>query len=90
MIKNCIINKKNKIKEAIKLLDSVNNNCLIVINERKKVIGTLTDGDIRRGFLKNISLNNKIEDICNKEFLYFEQNYNLKNIKKILLNKKKI
>ena len=89
MIKNCVVNKKKKIKEAIKILDSVNRNCLIVVDDKKTLIGTLTDGDIRRGFLKNIPLNNKIEEICNKEFLFFKQDYNLKKIKSILLNKNK-
>lgn len=89
MTKNCIINKKKKIKEAIKLLDSVNRNCLIVVNDDKTLIGTLTDGDIRRGFLKNISVNNKVEEICNKDYLYFRENYNIDKIKKILSNKNK-
>ena len=56
MIKRFIVNRKTKIKKAIEILDSVHRNCLIIVNDDKSLIGTLTDGDIRRGFLKNISL----------------------------------
>ena len=86
MINNYLIKGNNKIRDAIKLLDSVNRNCLIVIDEKKKALGTITDGDIRRALLKKKSINSKLKDLCNKNFLFFERNYDIHKIKKIILN----
>ena len=63
MINNYLIKSNNKIRDAIKLLDSVNRNCLIVIDEKKKALGTITDGDIRRALLKKKNVNSKLKDL---------------------------
>ena len=52
MTENLIISDKKKLKDAIKLIDSVHRNCLIVLDSKKKIVGTITDGDIRRALLK--------------------------------------
>ena len=50
---------------SIKLcLEKINNtglSTLLVLNKFKKLIGTLSDGDIRRALLKNVNLNNDIK-----------------------------
>ena len=55
MIKNNknIILKDRSISEAIKLLNQVKHKTLVVVNRDKKLFGTLTDGDIRRGITRN-------------------------------------
>ena len=87
MIKYLISGEK-KIKDVIKLLDSVNRNCLIVVDLKKHVIGTITDGDIRRSLLRNKNINTKLKSVCNKNYLYFGRNYKINNIKEIFLDKK--
>ena len=39
--------------------------CLIVVDKNKKLIGTLSDGNIRRALLKNYNLDDKINNIYN-------------------------
>ena len=39
---------------------------LAVVNKEKKLLGTITDGDIRRGLLKNININDNIKKVYNK------------------------
>ena len=46
----------------------------VVVKKEKNFKGTLTDGDIRRGLLKNFSLNDKIENIYNKKSISFKMN----------------
>jgi len=41
----------------------------IVIDQNFKIKGTITDGDIRRGILKNISIDSNIDKIMNKKFV---------------------
>jgi len=60
-----ILSEKSTIKNAIKALQKCKIK-IIIITKNKKVIGTITDGDIRRGLLKNISLNAPCFEIMNK------------------------
>ncbi len=51
------------IKEALKIIDESSKQILLVVDETGKLVGTLTDGDIRRGLLKGLDLNSSIESI---------------------------
>ena len=65
--KENIILDNLKIITAIKILNKVKLKTLIVIDKNNKLIGTLTDGDIRRALLKGHSVNNFIFSIANKK-----------------------
>ena len=64
--KNNIVFKNFTVSQAIQALDKVEHKTLVVIDQNEKIIGTLTDGDIRRGILKGFSLTDKILGITNK------------------------
>ena len=60
------ISTECKIKLAIKKMGNLNvNNFCLVLGKQKNILGTITDGDIRRGLLKNYNINEKVE----KKFL---------------------
>ena len=59
--------KTQTIKDALQIIDKGAMKIAIVLDEKKKVIGTITDGNIRRGLLKGLSLNSSIETIYFKE-----------------------
>jgi len=65
---NFIINKGSSIRQALKKIDK-NKKGIILVTENEKLIGLATDGDIRRFILKN-SINNKIDRVINKKFVY--------------------
>ncbi|MDC0896376.1 sugar phosphate nucleotidyltransferase [Candidatus Pelagibacter sp.] len=69
--KKIIILENQSIKEALKLLSNTKIKCLIVINKKKEVLGTITDGDIRRSLLRGKTLKTKLKDIYNKRFTFF-------------------
>lgn len=83
-----IINKKSSITDALKALSKVINKCLIVLDDRNIVIGTLTDGDVRRNLIKSKDLNIKVGNICNKKFLYFDQYVSKEKIQETFLRTK--
>ena len=97
---NLLINGNKNIFDAFKSLNEIDNIIdliLFVIDDNKKVIGSLTDGDLRRFIVKKKSFNFKIKDICNRNFsyIYDDLSYNdfsefkLKEIKILpVLNKK--
>ena len=67
----CTINSECTILEVLKKLNNQNElsrQILFVVDDDKKVIGSLTDGDIRRGLISNFTLESKIHNICNKDF----------------------
>lgn len=55
------------IKEALKIIDSGSMQIALVVNETDKLIGTITDGDIRRGLLKGLELTNSIDTLISKK-----------------------
>jgi dTDP-glucose pyrophosphorylase len=61
------------IKDAINTLDTVALKILLITDEKNVLIGTITDGDIRRGLLKGLNLNSSIKDIVNQKSLVVPQ-----------------
>ena len=58
---------------------------LVVIDNKKKLLGTISDGDIRKAILKKKSLDSKILDVYRKKcYFFYENNYSTYQAKKIL------
>jgi len=71
-IKLFTINNDNKIGDAIEKINENKMKTVFVINSKNnKYIGSITDGDIRRGIIKNYSKNNSVMKIVNKKSIYF-------------------
>ena len=51
------------LSSAIKLINKTGYRCLVVTTDRGELLGTLSDGDIRRSILKSSKLNEPIENI---------------------------
>ena len=83
-----IINLDSNIKKAIIKLGKLDNQFCIVCDNKKRFVGTLTDGDIRRGLLKNYNLEDKINRFCNKKSLTLKS-VNFNNKITAILEKKK-
>jgi len=68
------INTTDSIIEALKKLEKSKKRFLCCINEENVLIGTITDGDIRRAFLKGSLITDKIHVVYNKNFNYLKHN----------------
>ena len=62
-MKNMILSHRSTFKEAIKILDKNGNGFLAIVDDHTKLIGILTDGDIRRAILESKT---DLLDIINK------------------------
>lgn len=82
--RNVLISPKTTILETIKIIDDSSLQIAIVIDEDKKVLGTVTDGDIRRGILKNISLDSTVDKIMNRNPVLASIHDSLKKIEMII------
>lgn len=65
-VKNIKLTPTSTIREALIIIDSGAMRIALVVDESNRLIGTLTDGDIRRGLLNNLSLSDCIESIVYK------------------------
>ena len=72
-MKKLFIQKNASIKEALRQLNKTGKGCLIVVNNKNKLFGTLTDGDVRRIILKGRSLNSKISGIYRKNPIFVKK-----------------
>lgn len=75
------LNQLNLIRDASRLI-------LFVKDEKNRIIGSLTDGDIRRALIKGKALNQKIDAVCNMNFTYINKDYSFVNLN--FYRKKKI
>ena len=55
-IASYLIEERLSIKDALNLIDKNKKRFLLVVNKKEILLGTLTDGDIRRALLKGFSL----------------------------------
>lgn len=71
-----IINDFSTIREALITLDKISANIqsLLVVNKLSQVIGTLSDGDIRRGLINGAELHTPISSIMHRDFRFLYEN----------------
>lgn len=67
-----IIQQTESIREALVSLNQITSDTqsLLVVDENQKLVGTLTDGDIRRGLISGIELTDPVSAIMHKDFKY--------------------
>ena len=62
-ISNIIVGKSDSILKALELLDLYALRIVLVVDENNRLLGSITDGDIRRGLLKGQNLHATVESI---------------------------
>jgi dTDP-glucose pyrophosphorylase len=82
-----MVNQGINILEAMKIMDESSRKILFVINDSQKLIGTITDGDIRRWILKGGDLSKEIVDTYNKTPLTFNDDYKISEVKKVMVER---
>lgn len=89
-LKSLLIAPDMTIKQAMKHLNDAGKKILFVVDKNEKLLGTLTDGDIRRGIIKGYGFNDQIDKLMKKE--YFSISSSVKNrkeyVKKLMIEYK--
>lgn len=84
--KNFIITSNSTARFALEVISkiSIPNTAIFVVDENNKMIGSLADGDIRRGLIKGMSIDFSINKFMNHEFKYLKQGEdNIQKVKKL-------
>lgn len=83
-MKDITVQPKVSVKDAMALLDKTAEKILLVVDEDKKLLGALTDGDIRRHILKDQDLSCTIEKAYNKDpFFVYQEDFDLERLRNI-------
>ena len=90
-MKNILISPNIKIVQAMRKLGQTGEKCLIIADSNKRLLGTITDGDIRRAILKGLSTNQSIKSIYSRKPIILEKNkYSIEGVRNLLRTKKQV
>ena len=84
MIKNLICKADNCIRDVFILIDKNSYGTCFVVNNSNKLIGVITDGDLRRALLKGQDLSTRIDKVIKKKYVYATSDQDSKKILKSL------
>lgn len=63
-----LISSGTSIREALEVLDKLARDAILfIVDDQDKLVGSLTDGDVRRGLIKGVELRQPVDDIIQKE-----------------------
>ena len=83
ILKKLSVSKDETIFNCLKILNSTNKQFVYIKNKKNKLLGILTDSDVRRALLKKKKLSDKITNIYNKKPKYVTEGYDKNQIKNI-------
>jgi dTDP-glucose pyrophosphorylase/CBS domain-containing protein len=71
-----LISSKSSIRSALIQLDRLGakNTVLFVIDDQAKLLGTITDGDIRRGLITDVNIQDTVDKVMHEEYKYLKKN----------------
>lgn len=82
------IQTKATIKEAMEVIDKNLTGGALVVNENNELVGTITDGDIRRALLRGCNISEGIEGAYFKNFKFVTEEHSKKKAKDYMLSNK--
>lgn len=71
--KSLWVTPSSSILEALKVMDLGAAKIVLVIDKDSKLVGTLTDGDIRRGLIEGTRLTSSVDKVMKKDFIFTTQ-----------------
>lgn len=83
-----LIINKSTVRDALKKIDQEGKGIAIVVDENSKLLGTITDGDIRRWILKNGDMDENVSLVMNNNPISIKSNE--KNSANLLMKKHSI
>lgn len=88
MFESLLIDEQHKVLEALHQLEETRRKILYVITEDGRLVGTLTDGDVRRWILGGGKLDGVVGAVCNRCPYSVESGYRLDDLKRVMTERK--
>jgi dTDP-glucose pyrophosphorylase len=88
-MKDITVQTNITIRQAMKALEKTSEKCILVVDKNKKLLGTLTDGDLRRSILRGLKFSEDISTSFNtKPTILIQDKYDIEEAFKLLRNLK--
>ena len=87
-LKRFLITRDFTVKDAMRFMNTNGQKESFLIDSRGRLLGSLSDGDIRKWILKEGKLTIKAERVCNKNPKYVGENFNIEQVKTLMLDQK--
>jgi dTDP-glucose pyrophosphorylase len=88
-MKNLLIRPNSNLKNALKRLSITGEKCLVIVDKKNKLLGTLSDGDVRKAILKGKFHKDKINEFYQKKPIFLrKRNYSLKQARNVFLRER--
>jgi len=81
---NLVLSETGTLKDAIEKFQKNHMGIVFIINKKDKVVGVLSDGDIRAALLTGCKLENSVRKYINRNFVYCFQDTPQEHIMKLL------
>jgi predicted transcriptional regulator len=85
--KELLVSPLTSIIETMKNIDQTAAQIALVVDDDFRLLGTVTDGDIRRGILKGISLDQEVTKVMNHRPISMRVGASKQEIKKLFQQK---
>lgn len=85
---NLFVDENSSIIDTLKVIDENAKGIALVVDVSRKLLGTITDGDIRRALLTGMSVSSAIKDIYNKNPRFVFEGTSLEDIEILIKNNK--
>ena len=85
--KKILISPNDSLEHAIKVLQKGGCRIALVSDENNKLLGAVTDGDIRRALINKLGMNSKISQVMNDKPIKASKSTPRKELLSIILSK---
>jgi|TARA_B100002003_G_scaffold232767_1_gene244879 perosamine synthetase len=79
-LRDIIIKRGSSIHDAMALIDKNAKGTLFVVGDDERLCGVVTDGDIRRGLIKGVTLKDKLTTVMNSSFVALKESVAFEDI----------
>lgn len=83
--KSAVVSLSASVQDAIHNLNNVGIQIVLVCDDRNSLIGTISDGDIRRGLLKGLQLNSSIDSVIRRDPLIVTDTLSLDLVQQLMI-----
>lgn len=85
--KNIIISEYASVEDAINIInDNIKYRTAVVVDDKNKLLGTVTDGDVRRGLIRHVPISAAVTEVMNKFPHTVAINYEKDELDDLLIN----
>lgn len=86
-ISKLFVHKNYSIRKTLELIDSGARGIALLVDEYERLVGTITDGDIRRAILKGMSLDDSVNSVVHYNPVSVNQSITREEIKDVFIKK---